>query len=278
MSTSDAPEREPLQLMLATLSELQQITDDIALTGQHGKNGSEASQQTSRVVATDSLNAFLREIDQLIDGTSNADPAPANSARQEPATPPVPPSQTSPVDQVGKQPGNPSYSERAVVRKQEPEQTPSSSGRLPSTGRGLSIRFWQLRRLWLGIGLATVALVVAVLIWRAEPQSTRPVAPTTSAAPQPSATKSGNAAAANSQPVGPRLISELRSWSSSDGTHVEIYLNGPVDYAVHRIPNPDRIYFDLSNTRIAPKLEGKTQTALVSQFLAKMRVAKRKPE
>jgi len=283
MGTSDAPEKEPLQLMLATLSELQQITNDIARTGQHGNNGSETSPQTNRVSGTDSLNAFLREIDELIDGTPTATlahPVPANSATQEPATSPLPPAHTAFVDKsVEERAHTPSHSDGEVAPKEDSsEQTPSSSSRLPSTSRGRSTRLWQLRRVWLGICLGAGTLAVAILILRADPKSTRPVAPITSSPLQSPATKSLDAAAANSQSSGPRLISAVRSWSSSDGTHVEIYLDGPVKYAVHRIPNPDRIYFDFSNTLIAPSLKGKTESALVSQVLAKIRVAERKPE
>ena len=68
------------------------------------------------------------------------------------------------------------------------------------------------------------------------------------------------------------LVTGIRSWSTPDYTRVAIDLEGEVKYEAGRVPNPDRIFFDLHDTRLASVLVGKTFD-VSDGFLRKIRVA-----
>jgi N-acetylmuramoyl-L-alanine amidase len=53
-------------------------------------------------------------------------------------------------------------------------------------------------------------------------------------------------------------VTQLRHWSSPLGSTVVIDMEDQVPYEVHRLISPDRIYFDLHDTLLAPELDGKT--------------------
>jgi N-acetylmuramoyl-L-alanine amidase len=53
-------------------------------------------------------------------------------------------------------------------------------------------------------------------------------------------------------------VTGLRHWSSSMGSTVVIDMEDQVPYEVHRLMSPERIYFDLHDTALAPDLDGKT--------------------
>ena len=67
-------------------------------------------------------------------------------------------------------------------------------------------------------------------------------------------------------------ITAIRHWSSSDSSTVVLDLEDQVQYEAHRLANPDRIYFDLHDTSLAPELEGKT-IDIGDALLARVRVA-----
>ena len=52
-------------------------------------------------------------------------------------------------------------------------------------------------------------------------------------------------------------ISGIRHWSSDDSSTVVLDLEDQVQYEAHRLASPDRIYFDLHDTSLAPEIEGK---------------------
>ena len=56
----------------------------------------------------------------------------------------------------------------------------------------------------------------------------------------------------------PARVIAIRHWSTPDYTRVAIDLEHGVKYQSQRIDNPDRIFFDLLNTKLDPKLAGKT--------------------
>lgn len=68
------------------------------------------------------------------------------------------------------------------------------------------------------------------------------------------------------------LVTGIRSWSTPDYTRVAIDLEGEVKYEAGRVPDPDRIFFDLHDTRLASVLVGKTFD-VSDGFLRKIRVA-----
>ena len=68
------------------------------------------------------------------------------------------------------------------------------------------------------------------------------------------------------------LVTGIRYWSTPDYTRVAIDLEAEVKYEAGRVPNPDRIFFDLHQTKLAPALIGKTFD-VSDGFLRKIRVA-----
>jgi N-acetylmuramoyl-L-alanine amidase len=69
------------------------------------------------------------------------------------------------------------------------------------------------------------------------------------------------------------LVTNVRHWSTPVYTRVAIDLQDQVQYEAARVPNPDRIYFDLHGARVAPELIGKTIDVTDDGFLQRIRVA-----
>ncbi len=67
-------------------------------------------------------------------------------------------------------------------------------------------------------------------------------------------------------------ITAIRHWSSADSSTVVLDLEDQVQYEAHRLANPDRIYFDLHDTALAPALAGKS-IEVGDALLARVRVA-----
>ena len=72
------------------------------------------------------------------------------------------------------------------------------------------------------------------------------------------------------------LLTRIRHWSTPDYTRVAIDLEQEVKYEAGRVPNPDRIFFDLHGIKLAPDLVGKA-FEVEDGFLHKIRVAQFKP-
>jgi len=53
-------------------------------------------------------------------------------------------------------------------------------------------------------------------------------------------------------------VTGIRHWSSADSSTIVLDLEDQVQYEAHRLAGPDRIYFDLRDTRLAPDLLGKS--------------------
>ena len=68
------------------------------------------------------------------------------------------------------------------------------------------------------------------------------------------------------------LVTGIRHWSTPDYTRVAIDLEQEVKYEAGRVSNPDRIFFDLHDTKLASTLAGKTFDVSDS-FLRRVRVA-----
>jgi N-acetylmuramoyl-L-alanine amidase len=68
------------------------------------------------------------------------------------------------------------------------------------------------------------------------------------------------------------LVTGIRHWSTPDYTRVAIDLEQEVKYEAGRVPNPDRIFFDLHDTKLASTLAGKT-FEVSDSFLRRVRVA-----
>ena len=67
-------------------------------------------------------------------------------------------------------------------------------------------------------------------------------------------------------------VTGIRHWSSADSSTVVLDLEDQVQYEAHRLASPDRIYFDLHDTSLAPEFAGKT-IEIGDALLARVRVA-----
>jgi N-acetylmuramoyl-L-alanine amidase len=81
------------------------------------------------------------------------------------------------------------------------------------------------------------------------------------------------AAAASVRRTGLAQVTGIRHWSTPNYTRVAIDLGDDVTYEAARVPNPDRIYFDLHGTRLAQSLVGKSFAVTDDGFLKKIRAA-----
>jgi N-acetylmuramoyl-L-alanine amidase len=69
------------------------------------------------------------------------------------------------------------------------------------------------------------------------------------------------------------LVSGIRHWSTPVYTRIAIDLQDQVAYQAARVPNPDRIYFDLYGSRLEPILNGKSVEVIDDGFLKRIRAA-----
>jgi N-acetylmuramoyl-L-alanine amidase/putative methionine-R-sulfoxide reductase with GAF domain len=67
-------------------------------------------------------------------------------------------------------------------------------------------------------------------------------------------------------------VTGIRHWSSADASTVVLDLEDQVQYEAHRLAGPDRIYFDLHDTRLTPELAGKS-IDVGDALLSRIRVA-----
>jgi N-acetylmuramoyl-L-alanine amidase len=72
--------------------------------------------------------------------------------------------------------------------------------------------------------------------------------------------------------AGPARVTGIRYWSTADYTRVAIDVDSEVKYEAGRVPDPDRIFFDLPDTRLVSTLLGKSFD-VQDGFLKKIRVA-----
>ena len=70
-------------------------------------------------------------------------------------------------------------------------------------------------------------------------------------------------------------VTSVRYWSNPDYTRIAIDLEDEVKYEAGRVPSPDRIFFDLHDSRLASELIGKSYD-IDDGFLKKIRVAQYK--
>jgi N-acetylmuramoyl-L-alanine amidase len=97
-----------------------------------------------------------------------------------------------------------------------------------------------------------------------------------SAPPEDPASDSG-AALNSSETVQQKLsvlpqVTGIRHWSATDSSTVVIDLQDQVQYEAHRLANPERIYFDLHDTALAPAFSGKT-IEVGDRLLTRIRIA-----
>lgn len=122
------------------------------------------------------------------------------------------------------------------------------------------------------------------------PTSTVPAAkptapPVTSAPALPAASTidtNSDASDSDNTPASPQelvkfpRITGVRHWSSPDSSTVVLDMEDQVQYETHRLTGPDRVYFDLHDTQLAPDLAGKS-IDISDSFIGRVRVAQPVP-
>ncbi len=68
-------------------------------------------------------------------------------------------------------------------------------------------------------------------------------------------------------------ITGMRHWSNPTSTRIAIDLSGKVEYEASRVPNPDRIFFDLHGARLAAGLNGREVEVIDDGYLNRIRAA-----
>jgi N-acetylmuramoyl-L-alanine amidase len=129
------------------------------------------------------------------------------------------------------------------------------------------------------VGLVMFALVLGAGLWwrmrvadskaavrQPAPLAAQPTIPAAESAPEaappshepalPEEQNFGKPATA-AQLAGFPEVTGIRHWSSADSSTVVIDLQDQVQYEAHRLTNPERIYFDLHDTRLVAELFGK---------------------
>jgi len=114
-------------------------------------------------------------------------------------------------------------------------------------------------------------------VLRAADDSARPPAADDTADAAPAQVQPQEVSAASADTSSHRLprLTSIRHWSTPDYTRVAIDLEQEVKYQAGRVPHPDRIFFDLYGTKLAPELVGKS-FEVEAGFLHKIRVAQYK--
>lgn len=75
----------------------------------------------------------------------------------------------------------------------------------------------------------------------------------------------------------PGRVNEVRFWSNAGATRIAIELNGPFEYRADRINNPERLFFDLPNTKPSRNPKGVEVIAVNDPLLRQIRIAETAP-
>ena len=74
------------------------------------------------------------------------------------------------------------------------------------------------------------------------------------------------------------MITGMRHWSNPTSTRIAIDLGGKVEYEAARVPNPERIFFDLHGARLASSLNGHQVEVVDDGYLKRIRAAQFHPD
>ena len=80
-------------------------------------------------------------------------------------------------------------------------------------------------------------------------------------------------APAKSRGSKPPQVTSIRHWSTNVYTRVAIDLDTEVQYEAARVPNPDRIFFDLHGVKLSPELIGRSVEVTDDGYLKRIRAA-----
>ena len=136
--------------------------------------------------------------------------------------------------------------------------------------------WWKMKTSQLGSAMVTQDKVSSKASESATPEQSSPeIAAPVAGVPSDTSTDSSPQDAA---PASPQELSKfpsvtgVRHWSASDSSTVVLDLEDQVQYEAHRLAGPDRIYFDLHDTKLAPDLTAKT-IDIGDPMLSRVRVA-----
>src|ERR1051326_2205042 len=82
---------------------------------------------------------------------------------------------------------------------------------------------------------------------------------------------------AQTDPIATRSVTAVRDWSFPDVTRVAVEVSGSFEFRSDRLTNPERVYFDILNSR--PRIESKRfySKILNDKFVKRIRVAETNP-
>jgi N-acetylmuramoyl-L-alanine amidase len=106
----------------------------------------------------------------------------------------------------------------------------------------------------------------------------QPSAPAAPAIPEANKTEVNKEDDGESSPATPEAagllpqVTGIRHWSSAESSTIVIDLQDQVQYEAHRLPNPDRIYFDLQDTTLAASFSSRAIT-VNDGLLQRVRIA-----
>jgi N-acetylmuramoyl-L-alanine amidase len=239
---------------------------------------SESDVRSLNLLAELILGAMKPEDEEKLEALS---PAPLKSAQNQPAKP------------TAETPGGmvlDSSAEEGFLELELPEDDSAPAAEIPPALLRDYEKISTSRSSWLLFAAVTAVVLVALalLFWKVRsvpeavsaasvrsPQAqqalpvSRPAVATPVAADLPAPTPISPEEAGRS--VLP-LVTGVRHWESGDSTTVAIDVQDQVQYEVHRLSSPERIYFDLHDAVLAPGLNG-TSIEIGNDLLARIRVA-----
>jgi N-acetylmuramoyl-L-alanine amidase/putative methionine-R-sulfoxide reductase with GAF domain len=183
-----------------------------------------------------------------------------------------------------------SEAELASARVQAPEQIPNHRGEIedlePSGAPAILSEYSASENSRPGLTVVLVLVLLAMALggglwWKIRHKTsttTTQMQQTTPASAVPGASAPSTANEDIPAPPTPeghgRLpqVTGIRHWSSEGASTVVIDLQGQVQYEAHRLSDPERIYFDLPETSLAPGLNGKT-IEVSDAMLVRVRIA-----
>jgi N-acetylmuramoyl-L-alanine amidase len=170
------------------------------------------------------------------------------------------------IQEVAPAPAAPEAAAAAEVAVAEPEPALESVAEIQTDGAVAGFQFLSLEfdtepgnsRQKIILVAALVVFLLAALAWSYRAFNRRsetdveaaPAGPAASAQPQP-ITPPGEPANTAPLPLAPAQLTQVRVWSKPAYTSIALFLDSPVKYQSATLRNPDRVYLDLHQTKIA---------------------------